>query len=49
MYDACETQAIGRLRRYGQLKEVKIYRFLSMNTIDVEIFEKRTGTKVSEL
>ncbi|KZT41751.1 hypothetical protein SISSUDRAFT_241299 [Sistotremastrum suecicum HHB10207 ss-3] len=46
IYDACETQAIGRLRRYGQLKEVKIYRFLSLDTIDVEIYEKRAGKKV---
>ncbi|KAH9913975.1 uncharacterized protein BXZ73DRAFT_92885 [Epithele typhae] len=46
IYDACETQAIGRLRRYGQLKHVNIWRFISMNTIDVEIFEQRTGRKI---
>ncbi|KAL4243643.1 hypothetical protein ABKN59_011208 [Abortiporus biennis] len=46
IYDACETQAIGRLRRYGQTKHVNIYRFLSMDTIDVEIYEKRTKSKV---
>lgn len=46
IYDACETQAIGRLRRYGQTKLVHIWRFLSMNTIDVEILEQRTKRKV---
>ncbi|CDO78139.1 hypothetical protein BN946_scf184710.g4 [Trametes cinnabarina] len=46
IYNACETQAIGRLRRYGQLKHVKIWRFLSLDTIDVEIFQQRTGQKV---
>jgi len=46
IYDACETQAIGRLRRYGQTKHVYIWRFLSTNTIDVEIFEQRTKRKV---
>ncbi|KAI0629383.1 hypothetical protein C8Q77DRAFT_1161547 [Trametes polyzona] len=46
IYDACETQAIGRLRRYGQLKHVNIWRFLSLDTIDVEIYQQRTGQKV---
>ncbi|RPD59037.1 hypothetical protein L226DRAFT_489066 [Lentinus tigrinus ALCF2SS1-7] len=46
IYDACETQAIGRLRRYGQVKHVNIWRFFSMNTIDVEIYEQRTKQKV---
>ncbi|KZT02845.1 uncharacterized protein LAESUDRAFT_661099 [Laetiporus sulphureus 93-53] len=46
IYDACETQAIGRLRRYGQTKLVKIYRFLSANTIDVEIYEQRAEVNV---
>ncbi|KAI0349556.1 hypothetical protein OH77DRAFT_1525567 [Trametes cingulata] len=46
IYDACETQAIGCLRRYGQLKHVKIWRFLSLDTIDVEIYEQRTRQKV---
>ncbi|KAE9396876.1 hypothetical protein BT96DRAFT_921812 [Gymnopus androsaceus JB14] len=42
IYDACETQAIGRLVRYGQTKHVHIYRFLTKNTIDEEIYEQRT-------
>lgn len=46
IYDACETQAVGRLRRYGQTKNVKVYRYLTKNTIDEEIYEQRT--KVQE-
>ncbi|KAJ3065360.1 hypothetical protein HDU98_011270 [Podochytrium sp. JEL0797] len=38
---ACETQAIGRARRYGQLKKVWIYRLLASETIDTVLFEKR--------
>lgn len=44
-YVAKETQAIGRVRRFGQNKKVTIWRFLSANTIDTEIFEQRTGRK----
>lgn len=43
IYDACETQAIGRLRRFGQTKMVHIWRFLTLDTIDTEIYEKRSG------
>jgi SNF2 family DNA or RNA helicase len=43
IYDASETQAIGRLRRYGQTKLVHIWRFLTTNTIDEEIFAQRTS------
>ena len=46
IYKACETQAIGRVQRYGQTKHVRVWRFLSMNTIDTEIYEKRAGKKV---
>ncbi|KAH7106183.1 hypothetical protein BKA62DRAFT_689117 [Auriculariales sp. MPI-PUGE-AT-0066] len=45
-YDANETQAIGRLRRYGQTKTVHIWRFLTIDTKDVEIFEARSGRKI---
>jgi len=34
------------VRRYGQLKTVHIWRFLTMNSIDVEIWEERSGRKV---
>ncbi|KAH9951203.1 hypothetical protein B0H21DRAFT_888547 [Amylocystis lapponica] len=47
IYDACETQAVGRLVRFGQNKHVKIWRFFSMDTIDVEIYEQRTKTKLA--
>ena len=33
-YEACRTQAIGRVRRYGQLKTVRVYDFLAEDTID---------------
>ena len=42
IYDACETQAIGRLRRYGQTKHVHVYRYLTKNTIDEEIYQQRS-------
>ncbi|KAG9313076.1 hypothetical protein JVU11DRAFT_6516 [Chiua virens] len=42
IYDACSIQAVGRLRRYGQEKDVKIWDFLTLDTIDVEIYEQRT-------
>ncbi|KAL4062601.1 hypothetical protein J3A83DRAFT_4381778 [Scleroderma citrinum] len=46
IYDACETQAVGRLRRYGQLKHVNIWRFLTLDTIDVEIYEQRSKERI---
>ncbi|KAF8159484.1 hypothetical protein B0H34DRAFT_655502 [Crassisporium funariophilum] len=41
IYTACETQAVGRLVRYGQTKHVSVWRFVTMNTIDEEIYEQR--------
>ncbi|TFK29687.1 DNA repair protein rad8 [Coprinopsis marcescibilis] len=41
IYTACETQAIGRLVRYGQDKHVYVWRFLTKNTIDQEIYAQR--------
>lgn len=46
IYQANETQAIGRLRRYGQTKTVYVWRFLTKDTIDFDIYEARTGKKV---
>jgi len=46
IYQANETQAIGRLRRYGQSKTVYIWRFLTKDTIDIDIYETRTGRKL---
>jgi hypothetical protein len=42
-YDAYETQAIGRIRRYGQTKTVHLWRYLARDTIDMEIYEQRRG------
>ncbi|ESK85170.1 dna repair protein rad8 [Moniliophthora roreri MCA 2997] len=41
IYKACETQAIGRLVRYGQTKHVNVYRFITKDSIDEEIFNNR--------
>ncbi|KAF8967596.1 hypothetical protein BDZ97DRAFT_1903203 [Flammula alnicola] len=41
IYTACETQAVGRLVRYGQTKHVTVWRFLTKDTIDEEIYEQR--------
>ncbi|PGH06832.1 hypothetical protein AJ80_08105 [Polytolypa hystricis UAMH7299] len=40
-YTSGMAQAIGRSRRYGQQKHVHIYHFLTLNTIEVNIFEQR--------
>ena len=42
-YDSAMTQAIGRVRRYGQTKHVHVYHFLASGTIDVNIFQERHG------
>ena len=38
---SCDTQAVGRIRRYGQTRTVQLYRFLVANSIDVDIFRDR--------
>ncbi|KZT54292.1 hypothetical protein CALCODRAFT_17501 [Calocera cornea HHB12733] len=48
IYEANETQAIGRLQRFGQTKLVHVYRFLTTNSIDITIFEDRAGYKVDQ-
>ncbi|KAM0792935.1 hypothetical protein ACM66B_002694 [Microbotryomycetes sp. NB124-2] len=48
-YRAFETQAIGRLRRYGQLNTVKVFRLLTDSTIDVDIFEERFDSKMADV
>jgi SNF2 family DNA or RNA helicase len=45
-YMAYETQAIGRIRRYGQKKTVNVWRFFASDTIDTEIYAERTGRRV---
>ena len=44
-YEASETQAIGRIRRYGQTKLVKVWRLLVRDSIDTEIYKQRTEAK----
>lgn len=46
-YDAYETQAIGRVRRFGQRKTVFVWRFLVKDSIDTAIFEARGGRSLS--
>ncbi|KAH7343761.1 hypothetical protein B0J17DRAFT_713921 [Rhizoctonia solani] len=41
IYEAAETQAIGRVRRYGQTNRVHVWRFLTRDSIDTEIYEDR--------
>ncbi|KAK6528033.1 hypothetical protein TWF281_009290 [Arthrobotrys megalospora] len=40
-YTAAETQAIGRVRRYGQKKKVHIWRLAVQGTIDIDIYRER--------
>ncbi|KAH8923781.1 hypothetical protein BT69DRAFT_1281148 [Atractiella rhizophila] len=41
-YIAIETQAIGRVRRYGQRKKVHVHRLYTKDTIDEQILTTRT-------
>ncbi|BEI79864.1 hypothetical protein CcaverHIS002_0103930 [Cutaneotrichosporon cavernicola] len=40
-YRSTETQAIGRVRRFGQLRHVHVHRMLAQDTIDETIFNGR--------
>lgn len=40
-YDSTMAQAIGRVRRHGQQKEIHVYRLVALDTIDVDILEHR--------
>ncbi|EGG01261.1 uncharacterized protein MELLADRAFT_79036 [Melampsora larici-populina 98AG31] len=48
-FKACETQAIGRLRRYGQTKKVHVIRLLTTDTIDTQIYGHRHQKTQDEL
>lgn len=40
-YEAQMAQAVGRVRRPGQTRDIHVYRFVSLDTIDVDILEHR--------
>jgi len=40
-YESTMAQAIGRVRRPGQTKQIHVYRFVALDTIDVDILEHR--------
>jgi site-specific DNA-cytosine methylase/superfamily II DNA or RNA helicase len=50
-YESTMAQAIGRVRRHGQKKQIYVYRLVALDTIDVDILEhreKRTDALVEE-
>ncbi|KAF2213398.1 hypothetical protein CERZMDRAFT_30029, partial [Cercospora zeae-maydis SCOH1-5] len=38
-YDSTMAQALGRVRRFGQTREIHVYRVVALDTIDVDILE----------
>ena len=48
-YSSCDTQAVGRIRRYGQGRTVQLYRFLVANAIDEDIFRARRANDAEAL
>ncbi|KXT14985.1 hypothetical protein AC579_7740 [Pseudocercospora musae] len=40
-YEATNAQAIGRVRRHGQKRDIHVYRLAALHTIDVDILEHR--------
>jgi len=46
-YVACETQAIGRIRRYGQKKKVHLWRYLAVDTVDTAIYHERSQAQAA--
>jgi len=47
-YNQAETQAIGRIRRYGQTRTANLYRFITCSTIDEEVYKSR-GQNLGDL
>jgi hypothetical protein len=48
-YDSTMAQAIGRVRRHGQTKEIHVYRIVAVSTVDVDFlarFERRSDALV---
>ncbi|BFZ58826.1 hypothetical protein PYCC9005_005891 [Savitreella phatthalungensis] len=44
-YTSQETQAIGRALRYGQRQKVHVHRFITLDSIDVDTYDKREREK----
>lgn len=44
-FNASETQAIGRIKRYGQQRLVNIWRILAKDTMDTKIYDERVKVK----
>ena len=47
-YHATMEQAKGRAVRFGQTREVKVWRFFVRDTIDEVVYEKREGAKLAK-
>ncbi|KAL6714776.1 hypothetical protein ACLMJK_008202 [Lecanora helva] len=47
-YNSVRTQCIGRSLRYGQFKQVHIYDFLALRTMDVDVYEYRMHMKLTK-
>lgn len=47
-YESSMCQAIGRSRRFGQMKPVHVYHLLASRTIDVSIYQERRGKVLIE-
>lgn len=47
-WDSGMTQAIGRVRRYGQKRVVHVYHLLSEDTADVTILKEREENRLDE-
>eukprot|EP00026_Physarum_polycephalum_P000576 Phypoly_transcript_00577.p1 GENE.Phypoly_transcript_00577~~Phypoly_transcript_00577.p1 ORF type:complete len:1459 (+),score=393.26 Phypoly_transcript_00577:191-4378(+) len=45
-FQASETQAIGRIKRYGQQNLVHIWRMLAKDTMDTKIYDERVKNKL---
>ena len=46
-FDAAMIQAVGRARRYGQTRRVRIYYFVALRTIDVDVLQQRQWRNVA--
>lgn len=47
-WDSGMTQAIGRVRRYGQKRTVHVWHLLSEDTADITILKEREENRINE-